>query len=130
MSSWSPWSARSTRPPPAARAFLTAKLAEKPTRLIIDLGGVTFLASAGLRLLLDLRSTAHDAGLDLDLAGVESQAVRLVLRATHLTEVFTILTSRQDALSQGPPSAPDLAPTVRQPRITPVRPSATTKGRS
>jgi anti-anti-sigma factor len=90
MSSWSPWSARSTRPPPAARAFLTAKLAEKPTRLIIDLGGVTFLASAGLRLLLDLRSTAHDAGLDLDLAGVESQAVRLVLRATHLTEVFTI----------------------------------------
>jgi anti-sigma B factor antagonist len=89
---------------PTARTFTTAQLVHRPGHVIIDLSEVTFLGSAGLRWLLDLRGSARDTGFALHLAGVaHSRAVELVLRTAELTALFDIGPSVQDVLDRHEP---------------------------
>jgi hypothetical protein len=44
---------------PTARTFTTAQLVHRPGHVIVDVSEVTFLGSAGLSRLLDLRGTAR-----------------------------------------------------------------------
>ena len=60
------------------------------TPIIIDLGGVDFMDSSGLRSLLEARSAAGDAGPPFALAR-PSAAVRRVLELVDLTGEFEVV---------------------------------------
>ena len=55
----------------------------------IDLFGVTFMGSSGLRMLLDIRKAATDAGMELRLAGTPRCVSRL-LEITALADHFGV----------------------------------------
>jgi anti-sigma B factor antagonist len=89
---------------PTARTFTTAQLVHRPGHVIVDVSEVTFLGSAGLRWLLDLRDSARGTGFALHLAGVaHGRAVELVLRTAELTTLFDIGPSVQDVLDRHEP---------------------------
>jgi anti-sigma B factor antagonist len=58
-------------------------------RVVLDLGGVSFMDSIGLGTIVRLYVSAKSAGGDLELRRVGSR-IREVLRITHLLQVFTI----------------------------------------
>ncbi|WIX98703.1 STAS domain-containing protein [Amycolatopsis mongoliensis] len=60
-----------------------------PERLVVDLGGVAFLSSAGIGALLKLDVECGRDGVDLAL--IPSEPVRRVLTLAGLTECFTII---------------------------------------
>lgn len=89
---------------PTARTFTTAQLVHRPGHVIVDVSEVTFLGSADLRWLLDLRDSARGTGFALHLAGVaHGRAVELVLRTAELTTLFGIGPSAQDVLDRHEP---------------------------
>jgi anti-sigma B factor antagonist len=53
-------------------------LAEDPSDLVVDLGGLTFLDSAGLNTLVELGVAAHDRGCNLRLRNVTGHVRRVV----------------------------------------------------
>ena|SRR6266550_1196420 len=55
----------------------------------LDLFGVTFMGSSGLRMLLDIRKAATDAGMELRLAGTPRCVSRL-LEITALADHFGV----------------------------------------
>jgi anti-sigma B factor antagonist len=55
----------------------------------IDLSGVTFMGSSGLRMLLDIRKAATDAGMELRLAGTPRCVSRL-LEITAFADHFGV----------------------------------------
>ena len=57
--------------------------------LTIDLFGVTFMGSSGLRMLVDIRKAATDAGMELRLAGTPRCVTRL-LEITALADHFGV----------------------------------------
>jgi anti-sigma B factor antagonist len=67
--------------------------AERTTRtvpLLVDLRGVTFLASAGLKVLLASQRRCKELGTSM-LLGAPPQAVTRVLQLTDLNTVFTVV---------------------------------------
>jgi anti-sigma B factor antagonist len=70
-----------------------------PSRLVIDLSGVTFIDSLGLGALIGFHKRARV--LQGSLVVVPSAAARRVLAATALDRVFVIRDSLEDALSDG-----------------------------
>ena len=61
-----------------ATVFLDAEIEGGHTSLVIDMGGVTYLSSAGLRVILGAMQKAGTAGGDVRLAGVEGNIQRVV----------------------------------------------------
>ena len=61
-----------------ATAFLDAEIEGEHTSLVIDMGGVTYLSSAGLRVILGAMQKARTAGGDVRLAGAEGNIRRVV----------------------------------------------------
>jgi anti-anti-sigma factor len=61
-----------------AAAFLDAEIRGGHTSLVFDMGGVTYLNSAGLRVILGAMQKARSAGGDVRLAGVEGNIRRVV----------------------------------------------------
>jgi anti-sigma B factor antagonist len=59
-------------------------------RVVVDLGGVTFMDSIGLGTLVRLYVSAKSAGCKLELTHV-GKHIREVLGITHLLDVFTII---------------------------------------
>ena len=75
-----------------------AELVESGTpRLVVDLGGTTFLDSSGLGSLVAGLKTARQAGGDLRIAAAADQAL-LVLRLTNLDRVLKPHDTVEDAL--------------------------------
>ncbi len=70
---------------------------EGESRLVVDLGGTTFLDSSGLGSLVAGLKTARQAGGDLRIAGANDQAL-LVLRLTNLDRVLKPHGTVEDAL--------------------------------
>jgi anti-anti-sigma factor len=70
-------------------------------RLVIELGHVTFMDVTGLNALLEIRRTAHDAGLEVVLRGAPPMVLRLlsVAGVDHLF-VLTGLVLPPDELSE------------------------------
>jgi anti-sigma B factor antagonist len=61
---------------------LDGHLDAAPTALTLDLGGVTFMDSSGLRMLIELNGRSHSEGWVLSLLSPHHEAARLVLRMT------------------------------------------------
>ncbi len=73
-------------------------LGDRGTRLVVDLGGTTFLGSAGLGLLVKMGKRLSDLGGGLALARARPPVARL-LRAVGLVEVLPHFPSVEPALA-------------------------------
>ncbi|MGD2039294.1 MAG: STAS domain-containing protein [Anaerolineae bacterium] len=63
---------------PEVSAFLDAELEAGHVKLVMDLSGVSYLSSAGLRVILSTLRGARSAGGDLRLAGAEGNIRRVL----------------------------------------------------
>jgi anti-sigma B factor antagonist len=72
---------------PALSKHLSQAVASGQSRLIVDLGGVSFIDSSGLAALVSGLKSARVAGGDLRIAQAGDQ-VRMVLQLTKLDRVF------------------------------------------
>jgi anti-anti-sigma factor len=72
----------------SAQSQVQDGLAGRPERLTVDLSNVTFLASAGLSVLMYAHAEAQRAGVQLSLTGVENN--RLVRRVLEVTGMMTM----------------------------------------
>jgi anti-anti-sigma factor len=82
---------------PALEEAIAGVLAEDPTALIIDLSEVTFLASAGLQLLVATHERIRESA---DFAVVaEGPATSRPIQLTHLDSVFALYSDLDDALA-------------------------------
>lgn len=77
---------------------LTGLLNEGRSRLVMDCSTVTYIASAGLRVLVIALHRARNLKGDFHLAGVHS-GVRQVLRMSGLEAVFTVHPTLADAVA-------------------------------
>jgi anti-sigma B factor antagonist len=73
----------------SARSQVQDGLAGRPALLTVDLSKVTFLASAGLSVLMYAHAEAQHAGVQLSLTGVENnRVVGRVLEVTGMMAMF------------------------------------------
>ncbi len=72
---------------PALKILIEETVASGRTRIVVDLGEVSFIDSSGLGALISGLKTARQAGGDLRLAAVPEQ-VLTVLRLTNLDRVL------------------------------------------
>jgi len=85
--------------------YLREQTAASPTELVLDLGGVTLLAAAGLALMM--QALNNDSGIHgrLHLTGVAgNRPVERVLRLTGLTSILDIHDNLQTVLDTLPQS--------------------------
>jgi anti-anti-sigma factor len=84
---------------------------EVSPHLVLDLSGVTFMDSTGLKVLLSLHRRAEAAGGTLAIAGA-SRSVRKVLSLTGLDQAFSVYDTVADATrGEGPATAGTTPPT-------------------
>jgi anti-sigma B factor antagonist len=79
------------------------ELVVPPAPLVLDLSGLSFLASMGLRVLVDQHAYCAQHGMPLRLVA-DQRVVLRPLEITELTSVFTIATTVADALADQSPS--------------------------
>ena len=72
-----------------SEAFHTV-LAEKPDRVIIDLAGSSYIASAGIGALVSFLRKMKENGSELSLRAIRPE-VRQLFKVTQLDRVFTIV---------------------------------------
>ncbi|MEU8927957.1 STAS domain-containing protein [Kitasatospora sp. NPDC048545] len=68
---------------------LARAVADRPTRLVVDMSALAFCDSTVVNVLLGIRGSAKAAGVELALAAPPSQARRL-LEITGVDEVFAL----------------------------------------
>ncbi|PSL53170.1 anti-anti-sigma factor [Saccharothrix carnea] len=78
---------------------LTEHLVENVRGVVVDLGGVRFLGSAGLESLVVGNQRASTLGIPLVLVAT-SRATQRPIEATGLSSVFTVVGSVDEALSR------------------------------
>ncbi|MGH9204001.1 MAG: STAS domain-containing protein [Vicinamibacterales bacterium] len=81
---------------PAFEALLNERLDAGHPRLVVDLAGVTYVSSRGLRALLSARRRARSAGGDVVLCNMSAR-VREIFEMVGFMSLFTIVTSVQEA---------------------------------
>jgi len=81
---------------PGAASHLVAAVAARGPSVIVDLAGLESLGYSGLSVLLRVRKWSRQSGGDLPLAGPQ-QAVRQILVATGLIDVFSVYPSVEEA---------------------------------
>ena len=72
--------------------------AHRPNRLIIDFERVTYISTAGVRMLLSILMHVRRFGGKVLLCNV-SEIIRAVLELSHLTNIFKIFPDRQAAVA-------------------------------
>jgi anti-sigma B factor antagonist len=72
---------------PALREQVTTAIAAGRVRIVVDLGGTTFMDSSGLGALIGCLKTARQADGDLRIAAPNEQ-VRMVLRLSNVDRVL------------------------------------------
>lgn len=80
------------------------QLAASPAALVLDLLDVTFFSAAGLRLLIEARSTAELAGIDLRV--VAGRAVTRPMELTGIRDSFAVHAPCPKRSSPRPRSSP------------------------
>jgi anti-anti-sigma factor len=78
---------------------LVAHLGDEGRKLVVDLGGVEYISSAGLRVLLMLAKKLQGTGGRLVLCAMP-ESVRLVFELAGFLPIFEIEDTRQAALSR------------------------------
>ncbi len=81
---------------PALEAVLDQHLAANHVRLVLDMAGVAYLSSSGLRALLRARKSAQAAGGDVVLCGMTPR-VREVFEMIGFTSLFRVFDDVADA---------------------------------
>jgi stage II sporulation protein AA (anti-sigma F factor antagonist) len=85
---------------------LVARLDAGERRLVVDLAGVEYISSAGLRVLLLMAKRLKPPAGALVLCGM-GPSVRTVLELAGFLPLFTVVPGRQEALGRtGEPGAP------------------------
>jgi anti-sigma B factor antagonist len=79
------------------RTMIKELLAQGKKRLVLDLGGVSYIDSAGLGTLVAAYTSARNSGADIRLANI-SQKLDDLLNITKLVTVFSVYESVDDAL--------------------------------
>ena len=64
-------------------------IAKRPTRLVVDLSGVTFIDSSGLAVLINAMQDIKEYGGKLTLAGITNN-VRSIFETARLDQFFLI----------------------------------------
>ena len=77
---------------------LLAVLDDRPSRIIVNLGGVPYMDSSGVASLVKLLSRARREGISLRLTGL-CQRVRSIFEITRLDSVFDIYPTEEEALA-------------------------------
>jgi anti-sigma B factor antagonist len=72
------------------------KLISESSRIVLNLGGVTYIDSGGLGTLVSLYTTAHNAGGNVKLANL-TQRVGDLLQVTKLLTIFEVFDSEESA---------------------------------
>jgi anti-sigma B factor antagonist len=67
-------------------------------QIVLNLAGVTYIDSGGLRTLVGVYSSARAAGADIKLTGL-GQRLRDVLQITKLVTVFEVYDTEQEAIA-------------------------------
>lgn len=83
---------------------LVSAIKQGRRRLVLDLSGVDYVSSAGLLALEAVSTRLHLAGGELVVCGL-AEPVRLVFDLAGLLELFTVETSRADAIERLRPAA-------------------------
>ena len=83
---------------PAVASHLVAAVAARGPSVIVDLAGLESIGYSGLSVLLRVRKWSRQSGGDLPLAAPQ-QAVRQILVATGLIDVFSVYPSVEEAAS-------------------------------
>lgn len=81
------------------RDGLTSVLSDGAVRLVVDLSGVTFMASAGIGVLMGVRRVLRDSGGVLVLASPHGE-VAAVLSMTGVTAVIPVASSVPEAVAR------------------------------
>jgi anti-sigma B factor antagonist len=81
-----------------ARARIKSLLAEGKSRLVLDLGNVNYIDSAGLGTLVASFTSAQSQGGALKLARL-SLRIQQLLRSTKLLTVFEVFDSAEEAVT-------------------------------
>ena len=81
-----------------AKAHLGAEIEQGRTNLIIDLSGVTFLSSAGLRVIIATMQQARSAGGDVRLAGPVGK-IRQVVDMAGFSKIMKTFASAEEAIA-------------------------------
>ena len=84
---------------PSLKEKLTEVAKKKPSCVILDFAGVTYIDSSGLATLIDLYQRMKAYGGKLCLAGLSVQ-VKSVFEVARLHQVFSIYESEQQAVEQ------------------------------
>lgn len=87
-------------------ALLRAVAAEPAPLLILDFSSVTFLDTAGVGALIQIRTSFHQEGRKLALAGLSKQ-VRAVLQITRVLSLFEVFDSLAEAEQHFSASSPE-----------------------
>lgn len=82
---------------PSFKQFLKSGLDQKPAKLVVDLAGVPYMATPGVATLVEALQGTKKQQISLVLCGM-SDRVRAIFEIARLHTVFTIVTSRSDAL--------------------------------
>ena len=80
------------------RRIVDEAMAAEPAALVLDLTDVTFLASAGLHVLVDVQHDATARGIALRVVA-ERRAVLRPLEITGVDELVTVVASMDQALT-------------------------------
>jgi anti-sigma B factor antagonist len=83
---------------PSVEGQLQALIKEGQTRLVVDLNGVAYIASAGLRVLLAALKAARNSGGDLRLVGLQP-AVKEVFDMAGFTRLFKVYADVETAVA-------------------------------
>ena len=83
---------------PALEAVLDQHLAAKHVRLVVDMSGVAYLSSSGLRALLRARKGAQAAGGDVVLCNMTPR-VREVFEMIGFTSLFRVFAAVPEAVA-------------------------------
>jgi anti-sigma B factor antagonist len=81
------------------RDALTSVLAPGVLRIVVDLAGVTFMASAGIGVLMGMRRVLADEGGSLALASPRGEVAQ-VLKLTGVGEVIPVAATVADAIAR------------------------------
>ena len=73
------------------------KLISESSRIVLNLGGITYIDSGGLGTLVSLYTTAHNAGGNVKLANL-TQRVGDLLQVTKLLTIFEVFDSEEKAV--------------------------------
>lgn len=85
-----------THESPSLRTALKAAIEKRPKRVIVDLSGVGYMATAGLATLVESLRGSRDASVELVLCNLQPR-VKAVFDIARLASVFRIAATLEDA---------------------------------